>query len=498
MNRRNTARMDKRKLSPTVAVVGMGASAGGLEAFINLLKALSPDTGMAFVLISHLMHEQKSILSELLSKATSMPVTQLDRNTLVQPNHVYVIPPDKEISVRNGYLRVTPPTTVLGPPKVIDTFFRSLAKVRKDKAIGVILSGTGSDGTIGLADIKSEGGLTFVQAPETAAYDDMPRSAQSSADYVLPPEQIANELNRIACHPYVSEATPIEPAPGNNLPLKQIFRLVQESGGVDFSHYKPGTVRRRIMRRMVFHKIDSLPKYLEELRADKDELAALYQDLLITVTEFFRDPETFEFLKKSIIPHILNSLPEDTPARVWVPGCASGEEVYSIAMCFIEVAKDRTSPPVRIFGTDVSQQCIENARRCVYSDKITTNVSPERLGRFFVKQAGGYRIARFVRDLCIFAIQDVIKDPPFSRMDLLSCRNLLIYLDTPTQKEVLRRFHYALRPDGFLLLGATETVNASPELFEQVHRPGRVYSRVPLPGRLEFPLSKGVWKLNVL
>jgi two-component system CheB/CheR fusion protein len=481
----------KKKGRPLVPVVGIGASAGGLDAFTSLLKALPEDTGMSFVLISHLMHEQKSMLGELLSKATTMPVDQLERQTVIKPNHVYVIPPDKELSIENGRLKIAPLKPVDRPSMVIDRFFRSLASARKSKAVGVILSGTGTDGTLGLAEIKAEGGITFVQNEKSAAYSDMPRSAQSSADYILPPLLIAQELKRIASHPYVSrEPISVEEAPDSSDILLQIFNLIKAAGGVNFGHYKQASIRRRIARRMVLKKIDSFASYLGHLRADKQEVAALYQDLLITVTEFFRDPGTFDVLKTRIIPQIFKRLPGDATARVWVPGCASGEEAYSIAMCFAETAaRDRAVPPVQIFATDVSDQCIAKSRSALYPDSIAANVFPDRLRRFFVKEAAGYRVSKFIRDLCIFAEQDVVGDAPFSRMDLVSCRNLLIYLDTPTQKEVLHRFHYALKPTGFLLLGASESTAAAHELFEEVDKRERIYTKLPTATRIDFALA---------
>jgi two-component system CheB/CheR fusion protein len=472
-----------------VPVVGIGASAGGLEAFTELLEALPPDTGMAFVLISHLMREQKSMLSELLSRATSMPVTQVQQKTFVEPNHVYVIAPDKELTIDEGYLKIKTLIAADRPSMVIDRFFRSLAQDRKSKAIGVILSGSGSDGSRGLAGIKGEDGITFVQ-DASAKFADMPRTAQASADYVLPPREIANELKRIANHPYVHrEPAAVSSALDTTDVLKQIFRLIRQGQGVDFSHYKPAGVRRRIARRMVLKKIETLAGYFDHLRSDKEEVQALYQDLLITVTEFFRDPDVFEFLRSRIIPRILEALPVDTPARVWVPGCATGEEVYSIVMCFVEASRDRGGLPVQVFGTDISHQGVAKAHQGFYPESIATNVSPERLRRFFMREGGGYRVHKFIRDLCIFAEQDVIGDAPFSRMDLVSCRNLLIYLDTPTQKEVLHRFHYALKPTGFLLLGTSESTGGAPELFEQVCKPHRIYTRLQVATRVDFALG---------
>ena len=274
--------------------------------------------------------------------------------------------------------------------------------------------------------------------------------------------------------------------------LREIFRLLDAENGIDFGHYKQATVRRRIARRMALCQIECLPDYLHRLRGSREELEALYEDLLITVTSFFRDPEVFDCLQTRIIPKILAHVPADTPARVWVPGCASGEEVYSIAICFVEAAPHRDSP-VQIFGTDVSLQCITRARHGLYSVKIEESVPPAKLRRFFVKEAEGYRISKVIRQMCIFAEQDVISDAPFSKMDLVSCRNLLMYLDTETQKQVLGRLYYALKTTGFLVLGTSESTAAAPQLFEQVEKPKRIYFKIPMAKPMHFAPATGLY-----
>jgi two-component system, chemotaxis family, CheB/CheR fusion protein len=481
-----------------VPVVGIGASAGGLEAFRELLEALPDDTGMAFVLVSHLSRTHESMLSELLSKATRMPVSEVRGETPVHANHVYVIPPSATLSIEDGDLIAQPIRTTNRPVMVIDGFFRSLAEHRKSQAIGVVLSGTGTDGTLGLASIRAEGGIAFAQDQKTAKYGDMPRSASAqfgSADFVLPPAQIAQELARVASHPYVRQSRPEEESEPRTpeSTLAAIFSLVKAASGVDFTEYKAPTIRRRISRRMVLNKTKTLGGYLKRLQSNPAEVEALYQDLLINVTCFFRDPETWEFLKSEIIPKIipevLNHRKSDQPIRIWVPGCATGEEAYSIAMLLLESLPPTGRPQVQIFASDVSKHAVQAARDGVYAENIVADVSPERLARFFLKFNDGYQVSKHVRDLCIFAVQDVAIDPPFSKMDLISCRNLLIYLDVPLQKKVLATFHYALNPGGYLLLGNSETVGAGSEMFAQIDKKHKLYSRLSTSARPHFELK---------
>ncbi|MGD0133877.1 MAG: chemotaxis protein CheB [Bryobacteraceae bacterium] len=483
--------------APSVPVVGIGASAGGLEAFRELLEALPSDTGMAYVLVSHLSKTYKSMLSELLSRVTKMPVTEALGQTPLLPNHIYVIPPNTTLVMQDQGLAARP----IQPRSedeshhgmVIDTFFRSLAEWRKSQAIGVVLSGTGTDGTLGLAAIKAEGGIAFAQDQQSAKYPDMPRSASAqfgSADFVLPPAQIARELARIAGHPYVRRAHQDEEEQTTpELQFAGIFQWVKRTTGVDFSGYKPATLRRRIVRRMVLSKMDSVAAYLRRLEADPAEVEALYRDLLINVTSFFRDAETFEYLERHVIPDILKNRSGDLPIRVWVPGCATGEEAYSIAMLLLEpVQSSGSSPSIQIFASDISKQSIQVARDGLYPENIAADVSVPRLRRFFTKTGDGYQINKQVRDRCIFAVQDVTQDPPFSRMDLISCRNLLIYLGVSLQKRVLAAIQYALNPGGYLLLGNSESVDAGSEAFRQIDKKHRIYSKhlTAAPPRLEF------------
>jgi two-component system, chemotaxis family, CheB/CheR fusion protein len=480
-----------------VPVVGIGASAGGLEAFREFLEALPNNTGMAFVLVSHLSKTYKSMLSELLSKVTRMPVTEARGETPLLPNHIYVIPPNVTLSMEEGCLAARPIQDEDRHGMVIDVFFRSLAEHRKSQAIGVVLSGTGTDGTLGLAAIKAEGGIAFAQDQESAKYPDMPRSASAqfgSADFVLPPAQIAKELARIAGHPYLQRSHLEEESepPTQDAQFAGIFHWVKRSTGVDFSQYKPGTLRRRILRRMVLHKLETVGSYLKCLEADPSEVEALYRDLLINVTSFFREPDTFEYLKSDVIPDILLHRRGDMPIRVWVPGCATGEEAYSIAILLLESRQSPAgTPPVQIFASDISKQAIQIARDGHYPENIAADVSPERLQKFFAKSNGGYQISKQVRDLCIFAVQDVTRDPPFSRVDLISCRNLLIYLGVPLQRKVLAAFHYALNPDGYLLLGNSESVEAGSDAFRQIDKKHKLYSRLLTPARPHLEFSPG-------
>ena len=466
-----------------VPVVGIGASAGGLEAFRQLLGALPSTTGMAFVLVSHLSRTHESLLSELLSKVTHMPVEEVHDATPILANHVYVIPPSALLVLKDGDLTPQPIRPLNRPVMVIDAFFRSLAEHRGGQAIGVVLSGTGTDGTLGLAAIKAEGGIAFAQDEKSAKYPDMPRSASAlpgSADFVLPPDEIAKELARIAGHPYVRQVKAEEEGEPSTpeADLAKILALVRSTTGVDFGQYKPATIRRRISRRMVLHKIEKVAAYLKRLESDPNEVRALHQDLLINVTCFFRDPEVWAHLKEEIIPHIVKKRSPGAPIRVWVPGCATGEEPYSIAMLLLECLDVTGGPAIQIFATDISRQAIQVAREGIYAENIISDVSPERLRRFFVRYNGGYQIGKQIRDLCVFAVQDVTRDPPFSHLDLISCRNLLIYLNTTVQKRVLATFHYALAPSGYLLLGNSETVGGGSELFRPIDKKHKLFSKV--------------------
>jgi two-component system CheB/CheR fusion protein len=466
-------------------IVGIGASAGGLEAFTTLLKNLPPDTGMAYVFVQHLAPAKDSILSELLSKTTSMPVREAENGMAVEPDHVYVIPPNMIMTVFHGRLLLMPRSEHQTQHMPVDSFFRSLAEDQAQNAVGIILSGTGSDGSLGIRAIKAEGGIVLAQDEQSAKYNGMPRSAGATgaADYILPPDKIAAELVRISRHPVMSSRSRTRPESAPPLPAREddlntIFMLVRTAKGVDFTYYKQSTILRRIHRRMLLHKIDSLEQYVHYLRETPAEVDILYQDILINVTSFFRDPETFNVLKNAIFPRILENRSSDMPIRVWVPACSTGEEVYSLAICFSEFYEERgVSHPVQFFASDIDEAAIEKARQGVYPDNIAQDVSPERLRRFFTRTEQGYQISKAVREQCVFARQNLIKDPPFSKMDLISCRNLLIYFGPVLQKKSLPVLHYALNPSGYLMLGRSESIGEFLELFSLVDQKNKIYSK---------------------
>jgi len=470
------------------AVVGIGASAGGLEAVRELLEALPADTGMAFVLVQHLDPRHESKLDTILSKATAMPVREAEHGMRVEPNSLYVIAPNTTMTIADGVLRLTARDHMPGKHLPVDSFFRSLAKDRQSGAIGVVLSGTGSDGTLGLEDIKAAGGITLAQDEASARYPGMPLSALRSGcvDVALPPAEIGRELARIGQHPYVTTPAIAEIAPPTeDASFRRILELLRASFGVDFGAYRDKTIRRRIMRRMVLNVKEDLAGYAQQLENDHSEREALYHDILINVTSFFREPETFEALKASVFPEILKTKQPGTAIRIWSPGVAAGQEAYSLAMALLEFLDDKgASPPIQIFATDLSDTtALQKARDGIYPENIAAEVTPERLRRFFTKEDGKYRIHKTIRDMCVFAEQNVTADPPFSRVDLISCRNLLIYLSPQLQKHVVATFHYALNPDGFLLLGASETVGGATELFTLIDREHRLYRKRETPMR---------------
>jgi len=458
-------------------VVGVGASAGGLEALSAFLKALPTRTGMALVVIQHLAPQHESALTQLLSKATSMPVLEVSHGMAVRPNHVYVIPPDKMMTIRSGALMLIPRERASVPYHPIDEFYVALAHERKTAAIGVILSGSGSDGTLGLKAIKAEGGVTFAQDPKTAAWPAMPASAISAGavDFVLPPGGIAAELARIGRHPYLLERG--EAPEGDD--LEKVYLVLRSSTGVDFRLYKQPTVSRRIARRMALQKLGSLSDYVRSLKQNAAEVRALADDIFIHVTGFFRDPESFQALRKHAFPKLhLNR--RSAPVRVWVPGCSTGEEVYSIAMLLIESLRENTNQiKIQMFGTDISEPAVERARSGIYSDAALRGVSPARLRRFFLKVEHGYQINKEVRGLCVFARHDLANDPPFSKLDLISCRNVLIYAGPSLQSRILSAFQYALKPGGFLFLGKSEAISAYSGIFAAQDRNHKIFSRKP-------------------
>ena len=472
---------------PQFLIVGVGASAGGLEAFTQMLRALPVDTGMAFVLVQHLDPTHASMLAEILSRSTEMPVSEVQDQMPVEANHVYVIPPGANMVISKRVLQLSSRREARGHHRSIDYFFRSLAETQGHKAIGVILSGTASDGTLGLQAIKAEGGITFAQ-DDTAQQNSMPRNAIAAGcvDFVLPPNEIAEEIVRIGRHPYVArvqEPKPEEPA--RQTKLGQVLALLRNSTGVDFTHYKHNTLYRRIARRMVLHKMEGLNDYLRFLEANRGELDALYQDILINVTSFFRNPEAFDMLKFSVFPKLIQERSRHDPVRLWVLGCSTGEEAYSIAIALAEFGESTGRPLVgQIFGTDLNGASIERARAGIYSKDVAQDVSTERLRRFFTEVDGSYQVAKSIRDMCVFARHNVLNDPPFSRMDLVSCRNLLIYMEPVLQQRLIPLLHYALKPAGLLWLGASETIGSYRDLFEIQDPKHKIYSKKEGPVRL--------------
>ncbi|HEY2545502.1 MAG TPA: chemotaxis protein CheB [Candidatus Acidoferrum sp.] len=464
-------------------IVAIGASAGGIEALSELMSYLPADSGMAFVLVQHLDPKHQSLLTELLARKTTMTVREVVEGMLVQPNRVYVIPPNAMMSIAKETLHLTPREGSPGQHMSVDYFMRALAEQKGNRAIGVILSGSGTDGTLGMAEIQAHGGVTFAQDEASAKYDGMPRSAAVAGhvDYVLSPKGIAKELARIAHHPYVARDSVIPMAEAAVAPaagLNTIFQLLRRATGVDFTYYRQTTILRRIQRRMVVNKIDKLEEYAKFVQGHPIEVKALYRDMLINVTSFFRSPQVFEALKSMVFVAIQKNLSRERGIRIWTPGCASGEETYSVAIALIEFLGDKASQiPIQFFGTDVSDLSVTKARNGVYPENIQGDVSPARLRRFFTKIECGYRVSKTIRDMCIFAQRNVLNDPPFSRMDLICCRNLLIYLEPVLQNKAIPLFHYALRPNGFLLLGSSEGLGTASGLFAVEDRTHKIFSK---------------------
>ncbi len=496
----NTQPQTSKKSFP---IVGIGASAGGLEAFTQLLKSLPIDTGMAFVLIQHLAPNHKSLLADILSRQTQLPVSEVKDKTLVEQNHIYVMPPNTQMTIQSGVLMLTERTVAKGPFHPIDYFLRSLAADQGSGAIAVILSGADGDGSQAMEAIKSEGGITFAQDFASAKINSMPANAAATGlvDFVLPPEAIARELARIARDPTALQMLNI---PGEDLlsteneALVSIYAQLQRAQGVDFTFYKQATLKRRIARRMVVQKASSLEDYMQVLKRVPEEVNALYNDILIHVTEFFRDADTFDNLKKHVFPLLMKDRALNDPIRIWVPGCATGEEVYSIGICLLEfLSLQSIQNPIQIFATDISDMPLKIARTAVYTERALKGVSIERLRKFFTPISGGYQVNKSLQDLCLFAKQNVAKDPPFSRMDLISCRNVLIYLGPELQKRVMPIFNYALKPTGLLVLGNSETLGAFTELFSPLDRNSKIYrkktipfGRHPLFTKTDYPVQK--------
>jgi two-component system, chemotaxis family, CheB/CheR fusion protein len=457
-------------------VVAIGASAGGLDALTALLHHLPAGTGMAFVVIQHLDPRHESILSKLLARETAMPVGQAENGATLSPNRVYVIPPNTSMTIAGATLTLAPRESA---GTAIDAFLRSLAASQRSAAVAVILSGTGSDGALGVQAVAEEGGIVFAQDPASAKFDGMPRSAIETGcvDFILAPDGIAAELASIAREPRLIWRDPPDTAPqfpGSQNDLETLVALLRTATGIDFNLYRQATFYRRLLRRLALLKIGSLADYVGHAKENPDELNALAQDVLIRVTNFFRDTEAFEALSRRVFPALIRKASKDGAIRIWVPGCSTGEEAYSIAICFLEVADQmRSRVSCKVFATDINDAAIEKARRGTYVENIVADVAPERLDRFFVRAGRDFQVSKKLRDQCIFSRHDLLNDPPFSRMDLISCRNVLIYLDS-MQEHALSRFHFALKPGGYLLLGKAEKANG---LFASVDRTVRLYVR---------------------
>jgi two-component system CheB/CheR fusion protein len=465
-----------------LTIVGVGASAGGLEAFTTLLRRIPLNPGLAIVFVQHLAPQHESALVTLLSGQSALPVVQVNEGMRVEANYVYVIPPNRHMMISGRELHISPRPEDRSQYNPIDAFLTSLARAAGGGAIGVVLSGTASDGAVGVREIKTAGGVTIAQRPESSKYDGMPRAAIATGmvDLVLPPEEIGAKLAYLARHRYANHpdlAVASLPRLSDEL-LHQVFDILRPATNIDFRHYKLPTIKRRLFRRMALHRLTDIGDYIKLLRSDATEVRSLGRDMLIHVTRFFREPESFEAIAREVLPAVLDGRPKDQPLRVWVSGCATGEEAYSLAICLIEaLARQQSDTRVQIFATDVSESAVEQARSGVYGQGIETDVSPDRLRRYFMKHDGGYRVTKMIRDMCVFARQDLTKDPPFSRLDLILCRNVLIYMDLVLQKKLLSVFHYALNPNGFLVLGQAETVGAQGTLFALVDKKFRVHRK---------------------
>ena len=468
--------------SKVFPIVAIGASSGGLEAVTELFKYLPPDTGMAFIFIQHLSPDYKSILASLLGKTTKMPVHLIEGRVKMEPNNVYVIPNDRGIVVTDGHIQSIPRAKNSTLNLTVDVLFTSLAETHKEHAIGVVLSGNASDGTMGLKAIKQEGGITFAQ-DSSAKYNSMPDSAidEGAADFVLSPKEIAQELTRISKHTFtkkdVLKAGRESKIDDNNPALKTILDLLNEASGVDFTQYKTGTIKRRILRRMFLYRLSTLAQYIKLLQTKSDEVVVLYNDLLINVTDFFRDKETFRYLKSTLLPKLIKNKKPGEPLRIWVAACSTGQEAYSMAMLLIEILGTKFSGRhIQIFASDLSEPAIKKARKGEYSAYEVKSVSAKRLERFFTKTGNNYQVSKAVRDLCVFAPHNILSDPPFSKVDFISCCNLLIYLDTDMHKKVLSTFHYALNDGGNLMLSKSESIDST-QMFLQLNKAVKIYTR---------------------
>jgi two-component system, chemotaxis family, CheB/CheR fusion protein len=481
---KNTSKVISKNLFP---VVGIGASAGGLEAFKKLIKAIPLESGMAFILVQHLHPEHNSTLPEILQRETAIPVQEVTDNIKVKPNHIYIIPSNKILVANDGVLQLSArPKDQKNMP--IDIFFSSLAEVHQAHSIGIVLSGTGADGTSGLRKIKDQGGITFAQEPASAAYDDMPLSAIKAevTDFILSPEKMPSQLMQMSGT--IEKLELNDPDGGDHKKeeacFRQILSLIRLRFGADFMYYKQTTIRRRILRRIAILKLQQISDYLKYLQQTKDEQNVLFYDLLIPVTSFFRDPRTFEHLSELVFPEITKEKTSANPLRVWIAGCSTGEEAYSMAIALYEFLSDKiSSVKIQIFATDLSENAITKARAGMYSLRQMEGVSDQRLHQFFYKTDWHYHIKKIIRDMCVFATHNFLKDPPFAKMDFISCRNVLIYMEPFLQKKAFSTFHYSLNEKGFLLLGKSESTGNASEYFSPIGIKEKLFTRKSTPGR---------------
>jgi len=474
-------------------IVGIGASAGGLEALEEFFSKMPVDSGMAFVVIQHLDPTHVGIMPELLQRITGMKVMQATDRLIVKPNNVYVIPPNKSLSLLHGALHLFDPIESRGLRLPIDIFFRSLAEDQHENSIGIILSGMGSDGSLGLKAIKEKNGMVLVQTPSTAKFDGMPTSATESviADIIAPANELPAKL--MASLKYI----PLVIADSNTDIIKnyleKIIILLREHTGHDFSLYKKNTLIRRVERRKSVHQIETLKNYVHYLQENPAEVEILFKELLIGVTSFFRDPAVWEMLKEKVLPDFMNELPEGREIRVWIPGCSTGEEAYSLAIVFKEALgkmKTRKNQTLQIFATDIDNDAIDKARKGFFNKNITADVSPERIDRYFNAEKDGYRVASSIREMIIFAPQNVIKDPPFTKLDIISCRNMLIYMEPELQKKIIALFQYSLNPQGLMILGTSETLWGYRDEFKAQDIKLKIFKRTAVSavsGAVELP-----------
>ncbi|MEI9936433.1 MAG: chemotaxis protein CheB [Pseudomonadota bacterium] len=483
--------------TPPFLVAAVGASAGGLEAFSRLVGEIPADAPLALVLVQHLARDQHSLLAEILARRTALKVVEARHQMPIEVSHAYIIPADAHMTVNDGHLRLRPRPP--GPGGIqVDLLFRSVAECYREKAVGVVLSGGATDGAAGLREIKAAGGFTIAQRPDDAQIEGMPRAAiaAGAADTVLPAEQIAAELLRLAALPLFVDGQRVGDT--DEELYGEIFRILRRGTGVDFSYYKRPTVARRIARRMALVRCVTLADYLARLKEDGSEAQQLQEDVLIHVTSFFREPESFNALKERVFPLLLRDR-EDSVIRIWVPGCSSGQEVYSLAIALLETLGEAAENfPIQFFGTDVSKRSVEQARAGIYPEAAVADLSPERLHRFFSKVDGGFQIGKLIRERCVFARQDITRDPPFSRLDLIVCRNTLIYLGQTIQRRVTAMMHYALRPNGFLALGRAETPGANIELFSTFDKRAKIYRKKPSNAQPEFDFRAAPFEPTVV